>query len=263
LLKSDGCLIIGTTESLANDFGILNLVEENGQFYFAKQAVVAVRPQFKAPEFPASRHTTTDWILPALVPGAPRALAPRPVPTSPPPTKPPVTVNIDEALRLTQEKRHDEAMNILSASLTQQPDASAALLLRAYILLHRKDYAAAAESAEQALKIDAWSIDAFVLLGLAAKWCERTEDAVKWFKQAVYARNECWPAHYYLAEIYRADNETEKAQRAYRVVLNLLSGQQQTGDGLSIIPLDLPTADVRFLCEHQTAKLGGRPVALR
>jgi chemotaxis protein methyltransferase CheR len=261
LLKNDGCLIIGTTETLANDFGILNLVEENGQFYFAKQPVAAVVPHHDFSAAPASRNSATDWISSPPLSSPPRAVEPYVAPPAPP--QPTITATIDEALRLTQEKRHEQAMNVLDILLEQQSTASAALLLKAYILLHRKDYAAAAESAEQVLKIDAWSIDAFVLLGLAAKWRERMEDAAKWFKQAVYARNECWPAHFYLAEIYRANNETEKAQRAYRAVLNLLSGQHEIDDGLSIIPLDLPTADVRFLCEHQAAKLGGRPVALR
>jgi chemotaxis protein methyltransferase CheR len=250
LLKDDGCLIIGTAETLANDLGVLNLVEEGGQFYFAKQPV--------APVLPAHHKAVTDWILPSPVSNAPRATQPcaPPVREAPsPPPRPPVAASVDEALRLTREKRYDDALEVIVRLLEQQPGATDALLLKAHILLHRKEYAVAEETAQRVLKTEAWSIDAFMVLALAAKWRNQATDAVNWFKQAVYACNECWPAHYYLAELYRADNEMEKARRSYRAVLQLLSGQRAPSDGLSIIPLDLPPAEVRFLCEHQVAKL--------
>jgi len=248
LLKEDGCLIIGTAETLANDLGVLNLVEENGLFYFAKQPLAPVKPHYDVPVIPQRRKSATDWIT------APTA--PRP-PLSMPPSAPPPAAGIGDALRLTREKRYADALALIVRLLEQQPGASDALLLKAHIQLQRKEYVEAEETAQHVLKSEAWSIDAFVVLALAAKWRNQSADAVKWFKQAVYARNECWPAHYYLAELYRADNETEKARRCYRVALQILSGQQASGDGLAIIPLGLPPAEVRFLCEHQLAKLDG------
>jgi chemotaxis protein methyltransferase CheR len=258
LLKDDGCLIIGTAETLANDLGVLNLVAEGGLFYFAKQPVAPVRQHFEVPVLPARHKAETDWILPSPVSNAPRATQPCAPPVceaSPPPLRPPVAASADEALRLTREKRYDDALEVIVLLLEQQPGATDALLLKAHILLHRKEYAVAEETAQRVLKTEAWSIDAFMVLALAAKWRNQAADAVNWFKQAVYACNECWPAHYYLAELYRADNEMEKARRSYRAVLQLLSGQRAPSDGLSIIPLDLPPAEVRFLCEHQVAKL--------
>ena len=260
LLNDDGCLIIGSAETLANDLGVLNLVEEGGMFYFAKQPLAPAKPNYEVPLFPPRRKSATDSISAPALPAS-SSLAPPAV--SAPLVLPP-RVNIEEAVRLTREKRHDEAMAAIARLLEQQPGSTDALLLKAHIQLHRKEYAAAEETAQYVLKSEAWSVDALVVLGLSAKWCDQVEDAVKWFKQAVYARNECWPAHYYLAELYRAGNEADKAQRAYRVVLQLLSGPQAPNDGLAIIPLGLPPAEVRFLCEHQVAKLGGaRTVAVR
>ena len=305
LLNYDGYLIIGTAETLANDLGVLNLVEENGLYYFAKQPSVSSkpRPQIlpKPPEPPARPNALTSWILPSPAPSplheaqlpAPnghgkeasrddetrhaRFPLPNPLPqageganeplrelhinereASPQPEYPTIAADLDDALRLTKEKRYDEALAMLAILLEQQPATGAALLLKAHIQLHRKDYAAAEESAQQALATEPWSIDAFVLLGLAAKWRNQPDAAVKWFRQAVYACNECWPAHYYLGELYRADHQTEKARRAYRIVLQLLSAQQTPDDGLSVIPLGLPVSEVRFLCEHQIAKLGAK-----
>ena len=269
LLKDDGYLIIGTAETLANDLGVLNLVEERGLFYFAKQHAEQVKPHLKMPVPPTLHKKEADWILPASVPSPFQATPPSAIQAREPyrhhpsqPIQQPVTASADEALRLTREKRYDEAMGILDILLEQNPRASTALLLKAHILLHRKDFVAAEEYAQLALNNEPWSTDAFVLLGLASKWRNQTDDAVRWFKQAVYARNECWPAHYYLGELFRAGNKLENARRAYRVVLQLLSSQPMPDDGLSIIPLGLPVSEVRFLCEHQVAKLGdGRAAA--
>ena len=167
----------------------------------------------------------------------------------------PPVAGIDRALSLTRDKRHDDALLVIAGLLEQRPDASDALLLKAHILLHRKAYAETEEIARRVLLADAWSIDALVLLGLAAKWRDQSEDALRWFKQAAYASSDCWPAHYYLAELYRAGNELEKARRAYRVALQLLSAPQTPGDGLALIPLELPPAEVRFLCAYQLSKI--------
>jgi len=258
LLKDDGYLIIGTAETLANDLGVLSLVEERGLFYFAKQHPEPAKQHLKRPKPPARHIGMTDrTVSSSSLLRASQASAPpeRAAPLQPP-LQTTVAASADEALRLTQEKHYDEAMAVLALLLEQQPGASAALLLKAHILLHRKDYAATEEIAQRVLNTEPWSTDAFVLLGLAAKWRNQAEDALKWFKQAVYARNECWPAHYYLGELYRADNKMDNARRAYRIALQLLSTQQAPDDGLSIIPLGLPVSEVRFLCEHQLAKLG-------
>lgn len=267
LMNDDGYLIIGTAETLANDLGVFSLVEEGGLFYFAKQRTESAGLNRKMPESAAPHKGVTDWILPAQVfspsdASQPAAPLVREIPLSSP--RPPVAASAGEARRLMREKRYDAALAVIVRLLEQQPDATDALLLKAHILLHRKEYAVAEEIAQRVLTTEVWSIDAFVVLALAAKWRNDAEGAVKWFKKAVYACNECWPAHYYLAELYRADNEMDKARRSYRVALQLLSVPHALIDGLSIIPLDLPPAEVRFLCEHQLAKFDSvRTAAVR
>lgn len=254
LLKDDGYLIVGTAETLANDLGVLKLVEEDGLFYFSKQALAPLKPR-PAPAFVAPHRNAAPERA-----SAPPAARPR-MPAMPPtaaaaPVAAPAT-DIEQALRLTRDKRHEEALLVIAGLLEQRPDASDALLLKAHILLHRKAYAETEEIARRVLHGDAWSTDALVLLGLAAKWRDQPEDALRWFKQAVYASSDCWPAHYYLAELHRAGNEMDKARRSYRVALQLLSAPHTPGDGLALIPLELPLAEVRFLCAHQVAKIDG------
>lgn len=268
LLKEDGCLVTGSAETLANDLGVLTLVEEDGLFYFAKgnppQAVTHSAPLF-------------DFIPVAAAPAPPRAPAACGTPsgdayTAPLfPEAPPVfavavqeaPATLETARHLVAEKRHDAALGELQRLLCREPGNSAALLLKAHIQLNRKEFTEACQAAQQVLASDPWSIDALVVLGLAAKWREQNGEAVRWFKQAVYARHECWPARYYLAELYRAGGEAEKARREYRGVQQSLSQAATPDTGIRVVPIGLPMAEVRFLCEHQLTRLGSGGAAMR
>ena len=281
LMKADGILVIGTAETLANDLGVLPLVEEDGLFYFVKgkpplpdhatQASTTVAREALPPLISSLQSASSlaaasvlktplpvppllvppgAWSLPVVAPAA----VPFPAPSAPSAklSAPAAT----EARRLAEEKRWDEALPVLDAMLAAAPGNTEALLLKAYVLINRKDFAAAEALAQRVLDVNAWSVDAFLLLGLAAKWRQLNETAIKWFKQAVYARHECWPAHYYLADLYRGVGETEQARRAYRVVIQLLAGGAPD-TGIQHVPLGLPLGEIRFLCEHQLAKLSG------
>lgn len=269
LLKSNGVLVIGTAETLANDLGVLPLVEEDGLFYFVKGQPPAAAPfnALTSPFSAAPQPATAAWQPPpaaavnAWVPDTARldvakstgvTDAPRPLAAQP------LVADADSALvqarQLTQDKRFDAALPHLDAVLHDRPDHVEATLLKAHVLINRKDFAAAQALAERVLASDAWSVDALLLLGLAAKWRGQLADAIRWFKQAAYARHECWPAHYYLADLHRSGDDIEPARRAYRVVLQLLSAAAPDA-GIRHVPLDLPAGEVRFLCEHQLAKL--------
>lgn len=266
LLNDQGYLVIGTAETLANDLGVLPLVEEDGLFYFAKGQLSATAPAAR-PVFDFKRHVPTpavsldlSWIGPSLPPHD-SVVAPAPsVDRKPAPGG--LVPSLEAARKLCEEKRHDESLAMLLRLQEATPDDAHLHLLEAHIQLNRKEFKRAEVGARRALQSDPWSIDAFVLLGLAAKWQELSEEAVSWFKQAVYARHECWPARYYLADLYRAGGETDKAQREYRGVLQLLSQPSVPDHGIKVLPLALPHAELRFLCEHQIGKLGGTPQRL-
>ena len=66
----------------------------------------------------------------------------------------------------------------------------------------------------------------------------------------VYSKPECWPAHYYLGTLLQ-DVDAVKAGRAYATPAP--NSSQQDPDGGLWLPLDLPVADIRFLCERRVA----------
>lgn len=267
LLKADGVLLVGTAETLANDLGVLPLVEEDGLFYFHKGAVRPVRPVAMSAVAAARRATLPA--PPAAAPSAPAptlstpgrasvAAAPVSVPAAPSrwqADKP--VAGLDEARRLTRDERYDEAALVLRQVLEHQPDDLAGLLLYAHVQIQRRAFAEAEILAHRVLEKDSWSVAAAVLLGFAARWQGDHEAAIRWFKQAVYARHDCWVAQYYLAESLRAQGQAEPARRAYRVALQHLAGAADPDGGLGL-PLGLPVAEVRFLCERHA---GATPAA--
>lgn len=257
-LREDGTLFLGTSETLANDLGVLPLVEEDGLFYFLK-------PGHERSSLPVEAVPSPLPVpRPVPAPPLPRPVAapasdPRggqgPVPPGKPAVAPlvPVVSDVAAVRRLLEAGDHAAALVRLDAMLEGDPEDVAARVLKAYALLCLKNFPAAQAEALAVLDREAWSVDAFMLLGLAAKWGERGEEAIRWFKQAVYAHPGCWPAQYHLGELYRGGGNAEAAQRAARAVLQLLDDAPD-GHGLRHLPLDLPVNEIRFLCRHQLDK---------
>lgn len=264
LLKRDGIVMIGTAETLANDLGVLTLVEEDGLFYFTKGA---------PPLAPQAQPRVLAQPLPSATPAPPVAPRPLTLPAGWQPAPPPVvaphpasastvedaaaTSALAQAREALGAQQYVQAQALLEPLLARQPQHTEALLLKAYALLERKDFAAAQALAEQVLQVQPWSVDACVLLGLATKWDDDLPGAVRWLRQAIYAEHACWPAHYFLADVLRSQGTPEalqQAQRSWRVVLQLLGAPAgaaaPVATGLRYLPLELPAGQIRFLCER-------------
>lgn len=263
LLQQDGVLMIGTAETLANDLGVLPLVEEAGLFYFSSGAApvpprtppVALATCSVAPPLPAPLVVPAEWkTLAASAQAAPAAPAASDVSdTSDAPEHP-----LARARQAMLAKDYAQALPLLEAIVAQHPGQIEARLLLAYALLERQDFARAQAVGEQVLQSDPWSVDACVLLGLAAKWQDDLPSAARWLRQAIYVRHDCWPAHYFLADVLRASGTLDAAQRAWRVVVQCLERPANAGEaplptGLRYLPLHLPVADIRFLCQRHLA----------
>ncbi len=253
LLKSDGFLIVGSAETLANDLGVLRLVEENGQFYFIKGAP----PLAASSQLPASGRPLRQATVPAAS-SAPTAPMPLVIPADwvrPPSSLSPAELPAarEQARALIRDKQFSQAARQLDSMLAAAPADPGSMLLKAYLQLEHKHFSTARELAEAVLARDPWSLDACMLLGLTAKWAGEDELAIKHFRQTVYIEHACWPAHYFLADLWCSQGKPLQAQRALRVVLQLLNAGGETG--LRELPLELPAAQIRFMCERQLARL--------
>jgi chemotaxis protein methyltransferase CheR len=240
-----GHVVTGSAETLANDFGIFSLVEDGGAFYFAKAPQPAPIPKlaeknhFETIGYPTSPALTK----PLESPGERLA-----VPSLPPPP-PAEDIDVEAVRALIRAKQFDRAQAMVAPRNRLAPADSGLLALDGYARLMERDFDAAADLGNRALAADEWSVEAMVLLGLVARWRDQRDEAICRFKQAVYGRHECWPAHYYLAELYRASGAADQAKRSYRLVLQQIAAKPDPDGGL-LLPLGLPTNEVRFLCER-------------
>ena len=247
LLNTDGVLIVGLTETLSNDFGQLSLVSEGDVFYFVKSAASVPKAKAAKPQPRPSRQ-------PSLRP-VPAVRQPIQIQARPPKIENPAAT-IDHAVTCLREKRYDEALSTLDALEGSQPDDARHHVMRALIAFNRKDMAAAAAAAAKALTTDEWNLDARLLLAQMARLGGQREDAEKHLKQIIYAEPRCWPAHYWLAELYRGWGERDKAGREYRVVVNQTAGPCDINGGLLLFPLGVSPTEVGALCRRQLQSLG-------
>ena len=248
-MSDRGVLITGTAETLANDLGLFHLVEHRGIFHFCRMP---------APDGGAKdgRGSPIGACPVSAVPPAPLASAEiaRLVPADPPVEPGPEVPMVDRVRGLIRDKRFADALTLLGAVATG--NGATLLVLRAYARLMARDFAAADADAAAALAVDEWSVEAMVVRGLAAKWRDRPDQAIRWFRQAVYCRRDCWAAHFYLGELYRAQGHEDPAQRCYRVALQRIGVDPDPDGGLSL-PLGLPVAEVSFLCRRHAGQTAG------
>jgi chemotaxis protein methyltransferase CheR len=235
LLTPHGILMIGIAETIANDLGVLQLIEENGLFYFTHlHQTSPKKPAFSLPIAPTPPDT-----LP---------IAPTPLQSVT------VTPDLQKLRQLVIDKHYDAALPLVEAILMQSPHHPSATLFKAYIALNRKQWLMAKTLASHILDTDHWCMDAMLLLGLWHKWQEDHHGAITWFKKAVYAHSDTWLAHYHLADTYRQTQQAALALRSYRTALQLMKHHPEK-TGLTLLPFELPVSEASFLCEHHIAQL--------
>ena len=272
LLRPGGYLIVGLAETLANGFGLFGLCEREGVWYFVNAG--AETPPARA--LPTAGPGTADRRPPPAAPPAhamvPLAADPGPARDSLPLVGGAPSPILDEAraqaqcadqdesyrqaLALAQAERFTAALEVL-APLCAAPQALPLhLRLLAQLLLEGGDHEGAAAAARRVLAVDAWSVDALVLLGRIARVQGDLEEAVAQLRRAVYARPDHWPAHLELAQCRAAGGNPEAARREYRIALRLLGEAGSAVDQAGPLPAALPIADLRHLCRARLARLG-------
>ncbi|MDN7131401.1 CheR family methyltransferase [Halomonas sp. MC140] len=126
-------------------------------------------------------------------------------------------------------------------------------LQRAHQLLDQNVFQQAADLLETLLAEQPWSVDALLLAGLVARWQQTPEQAYAFFKRAIYAAPECWPAHFYKSELFRQGELADdliRCQQGYSAVIRLLDEAPTASGGLQTIASPLPPGDAYFLAKR-------------
>lgn len=246
LMQTNGILILGSSETLGNNLGVFELVEQESQYYFVK----------------GSAYLSNTQPIDKNLPDLELKLEPAPLPTQTfepsIKTNPSVDLSLPDINSLQQlviDGEQERALLLLDQLLASDEAHQPARLLKSWLLLNNQDYLLAEQLLKSAFTADPWSVDVMLMMGLSHKWQDQLEDAVGWFKKAVYTYPECWSAHYYLADIYRHQQEAEAALRSYQTVLRILNANPEVGDGTQWIPLPLPAVHVIFLSQRHLQQL--------
>lgn len=238
LLAPNGILLCGLTETLGNDLGVFELTDDNGIFYFRHAAPAAALP-------------TTPPLVPLL--GPPIVVTDN----QDSGMTEPAAHRFDDALTTTSSVDHrlDNDGGHLSLDIPSEArlDDADQQLLTAHRLLNQNAFSDAATLLTSLLQQQPWSVDALLLSGLVARWHQQPTAAFDHFKRAIYAAPECWPAHFYIAELYRQGelkDDPVQRQRSYAAVVRILTAAPTSQGGLATITLPIPPGDARFLAER-------------
>ncbi|MBP2636375.1 MAG: putative Protein methyltransferase frzF [Firmicutes bacterium] len=262
LLKPEGCLFLSCTETLYHHNKHMILVNSGDAFYYQKTA--ATLPSVAIAK--SSQYSVCTQPPPAYVPPQkkrPLTRIPRkllsPLITT---TNPKPCLNTDDccqlfntALILIKSKKRTEALQCVDQLLSADSQFIQAYTLKANILLGQQQLTAAIKLCKTALVLEPFCLEAYLLLGMAAKLDNRFDDALQHFKEAVYVTPECWLAHFYLAEIYQFCSEIAYAKREYEVTSKLLKQGNFDNHGLSFFDMPFQLNDFLQLCQYNLEKL--------
>lgn len=275
LMRQQSILLLGSSETMGNDLGVFELVEHAGQYFFIKGD--AYRPVSSQAlswlQVPADNPRDADFM--------PLAAAHVEIAQSSEPVLAEALTESTEQASLThavmsfpladlasiQQLVHDgeqqRALRLLESFPERSEERYAVCLLKSWLLLNMQAFSEADELLEEALTLESWSVDAMLMKGMIYKWQERLEEACQWFKKVIYTCPECWPAHYYLADILRNQQQLDSAMKSYQTVLRILSANPSAGKCLVWIPLPLAVADAVFLSQRHTAQLASTLQTIR
>jgi chemotaxis protein methyltransferase CheR len=267
LLDTGGYLVVGATETLFHDLGVLSLVQREGLYLFRKvpAAPVQAHPaQPREPRIPAApkpqRPPARLASRPAAQPHPGPAAPPRPEPAAEPLRKPAAEPRrtLEEALDLARGGRLEEALARVENIPPGDPRFQEACTLRGSILLEGSRPREAAAACEQALALDALRPEATLMLGVIARNQGDPDLALKRFREAIYLDADCWLAHYYLADLLSAQGSWRRARNHFQQVMRLLDPGGASPAGASWFPLTFNAADFLAICRHKLASLDGK-----
>lgn len=271
ILKKTGCLIVGMTESMSNDFGLLSLKNQGSVFYFVNEEMPVDEMLSESNIQRLGEKRQKPWSLarkknvsqgPVIkTQGARGKNRHGPIQLHESQSGQALLTQIEQKIqnkRLDEEekqpltqKEYERAIELLNQLTPDSESTTKQFLLQAFILFNRQDFEHARDYALRALDISPFCVDGFLLLGMISKWQEHIDDGIDWFKKALYIHADCWPAHFYLAGLYRQKKMWDKASQEYRLVLKQIAEAQENYTQRLVIPLSFHRADIQLLCRSQ------------
>lgn len=259
-LADDGCLLVGASETMHHNIGVLSLVEMDSRFFFRKTRANAAFGRQPRSRRPAVTDRVVHKVSGTAMGNRGQISNPSPLEParSPQPAVPGARLPdklFNEALNLARQQRFDEARGVLARIVEQDRSFSRAYALEGCILTELERFAEAQEYCLTALRYDPLCLEAYLLLGIDARQRTDQQEAGRRFREALYIDRGCWPAHFYLAEIAYAMGDKGRAGRGYRSTLDFLQKPSGGGERQSFFPLTCNYAHFVSVCRHKLSHL--------
>lgn len=262
LLTDGGFLVVGASETLHHDVGILSLIERNSLFFYCKSPAPVImdrREQRRTPAPPEKRCS----VQPALPPKEPaeqhagRKAAPAPAPQA---AKAPQAgfdprTSFDSALEKARNNKHDDALELLETIIGNDQGFVKAHGLKASLLLSMARFEDAHAACSTMLSLDPLCREACLMLGIIARHNGDDGEAFKRFREVLYIDSTCWLAHFYTAEIMFVRRDNKRARVSYETVISILENGSLKELGQAYFPLSFNAQQFISICRHKLSLL--------
>lgn len=266
LLAEGGCLLVGASETIHHDIGILTLVRQESLFFYRKTPgllFVDRRRSSRSASPPEQRRSGSLPPTPRppsssggqqrrmqegtrYEPSGKRSPADAPLDTK---------MRFDEALRLAHNNEHDQALALLDEIIARDRDFDKAYSLKASLLVNAARFEEANAVCEGILERDPLCLEAYLMLGMAARHNGNNDEAFKRFREAIYLDPSCWLAHFYTAEILFGQQELKRARSSYETALKILGSGILKEQGQAFFPLSFNAEQFMVICRHKLSRL--------
>jgi chemotaxis protein methyltransferase CheR len=265
LLADGGCLMVGASETIHHDIGLLSLVKQDSLFFYHKPPTLVFEERRKLGRHPMFSERPSTRTLPAtpLFGGSTATHQIRthaghvhdPSHKHPQFRQPDVKGLFDTAIELAHTKKYDEALAALDIIIDQDNTFEKAHCLKGSLLLNTARFDESRTVCEAVLAHNPLCLAACLMLGITARHNGDIEGAFRRFRDAIYLDPSCWLAHFYSAEILFAQREDKRARSGFEAALKILVNGQMKDHGQAFFPLSFNAEQFTVICRHKLSLL--------
>jgi chemotaxis protein methyltransferase CheR len=266
LLAERGCLLVGASETIHHDIGILSLVKQDSLFFYRKIPTLVFEERRTS-----NRHAL---VLERALAGASQSTSVYAAGSEAQQNmrherrtherahtqlhssmQQDVRERFDEAIVLAHNKQHDRALAILDAIIELDSAFEKARCLKGSLLLSASRFDEARIVCETILERDPLCLEAYLMLGITARQNGNDDDAIKRFREALYLDSSCWLAHFYTAEMLFAQRDEKRARSSYEAAVRVLENGSLREHGQAFFPLSFNAEQFIVICRHKLSIL--------
>jgi chemotaxis protein methyltransferase CheR len=262
LLNEGGFLLVGATETIHHDVGILSLTERDSLFYYRKTPPLVFkdrrtanrnsalteelrnRPRQSGPVHAAKQKSAQKQTSVGHVQKQPQSFLQEDMRES-----------FDTALKFARNNQPDAALGILEDIVKHDKTFAKAYSLKGSLLLSASRFDEAQSVCDFVLSLDPLCLEAYLMLGIIARHKGSDDDAFRRFREAIYLDPSCWLAHFYTAEILSAQRDIKRARSSYEAAVRLLEKGSVKEHGEEFFPLSFNAEQFIVVCRHKLSLL--------